>query len=418
MDTATNRITLNKYISMIQNFDRTKEYFDIYKEACKIDLNTVWTQHRAYYSEQTGIKTEEGEIIGSFQKGLNTLKSWWEKIVKWFLGLFKFLPKFLKKFFNMFSNFSMNFTKYKNKTSDLYAKIKERYAGDSAVSTAWEEWTKETETKYKRKSSAFNYKQKFEPNKSIHMMIAAQYVYHSDKEYSSEDGDSVLNYANKCAEKITKLLHQGVDLFLDGEVPETGIQNMLDGKLRLQYKDGRGKGNSLLAILYNTEKLIDTPVTVKMPSLLIDLPKDFNDLTNKMDDFFKNSSAKKNVTRVEDLEIYKFLKDYRNKVNKEYTLKEYELTKATFTADERELKDGVEKLEDIIDKVKDLSNDSELKSSQSSTQTMLETLNCMARAQALFLDNISTLYQLVIDSFELRFKIIDSFNKFLDSKKK
>ena len=421
----TNRITLNEYLGAIKNFDKTYEYFNIYKEACRIDIESLWNQHQEHVIKENHLITEESKDegpVGAFQKGMKTLKSWWDKIVKWFLGLFRFFPRFLKKFFTMFSTFAIKFRDYKSKTDQLADRIKGAYSGDNPIDAAWAEWMASSNTKFKRPTSAFKYKPEFSVNKKIQMMLIAQYSYQPEKEFKeSGEEDMVLKLANRCGSNIIKLLHQGVDLFLEGEIPETGIQSRLEGKLKDEYKDGRNKGNSLLALLYNTEKLIDIPVTVKMPNVLTELPKDFSTLARKMDSFFRRTEDGKKqlsrVDRIEDLEIYKFLKEYRQKINKEYTYEEYEFTKANYSQDQKDLKEGIEKLQELTEKVKKMDEESEVKSGQSTTQNMLESLNCMARTQSLLLDNVATLYQLILDSFDLRFKIIESFNKFLDDKK-
>ena len=78
---------------------------------------------------------------------------------------------------------------------------------------------------------------------------------------------------------------------------------------------------------------------------------------------------------------------------------------------------SIEKLKEMTEKVEQMKNsDTEIKSGQSTTQNMLDALNCMARTQSLFLDNISTLYQLILDSFTLRFEIIKSITRFVEGK--
>lgn len=414
------RVTLNEYMNLIKNFDKSEEYFNIYKEACRIDIGTVWKERQKFIEENNEVVLEDAQ--GIFQKGVDTLKKWWDQIVKWFFGLWKLFPRFLKKFFTLFSTLAQSLRDYKSKTLELVSKVKEKFTGDSGVSDCWAEWEVAAKNKFKRSSGAFKYADKFEVNKKINMMITAQYSYQKAKEIpNAPEEDMVLKLANRCGEGILKLLHQGVDLFLEGEIPETGIQNQLDGKLSTEYKNSRDKGNSLLALLYNTEKLIDVPITVKMPNVLVELPKDFGELTRKMDDFFRKTNEGKATPsrpdRIEEFPVYKFLKEYRSKVNKEFTYSEYEFTKASFKQDEKELNEGIEKLKEMTEKVEQMKNsDTEIKSGQSTTQNMLDALNCMARTQSLFLDNISTLYQLILDSFTLRFEIIKSITRFVEGK--
>lgn len=412
------RITLTKYLSVIQNFDKTEEYFNIYKEACRIDVETLWWKHKQHEAKESGVMTEEAE--GIIQKAVKTLKEWWEKVVHWFFGLFKFLPRFIQKFFTMFSTLSSKFRDYKSKSGALLNKIKSKYSGEDGVSTAWEAWMVDSNSKYGRSNGAFNFKATLETSKSI--KLSGEYIYKKEKEFDrASDGDMVLKLASRCAENIVKLQYQGVTLFPEGaEVPHTGIQDHLTGKLKSEYTGGRNKGNSLLAILYNTEKLIDVPVTVKMPAALVDLPKDFAKLSDCMDGFFRETDAMKKRSsrkdRIEDLRLYKWLKEYREKVLGTNEDKEYDFTKASFSQDEKELKRGIEVLEEVKEKIKKMDEESELESGHSTTQTMLDSLNTMAKIQALFLDNISTLYQLVLDSLDLRFKIIESFESFLGNK--